>query len=94
MSFVFQLVLLVAAYLEYRVRKSLEAEAAPLILPGKRKSTTPTARALLEMLDPLLVVKQGQDRALINYHGPEVIRALELAGFGKEIYLTPAGTGG
>lgn len=94
MSFVFQLALLVAAYLEYRVRKSLEAEAVPLVLPGKRKSTNPTARALLEMLDPLLVVKQGQDRALINYHGPEVIRALELAGFGKEIYLTPAGTGG
>lgn len=43
MSFVFQLALLVAAYLEYRVRKSLEAEAAPLVLPGKRKSTNPTA---------------------------------------------------
>lgn len=94
MSFVFQLSLLVAAYLEYRVRKSLETETAPLTLPGKRKSNTPTARALLEMLDPLLVVKQGRDRALINYHGPEVIRALELAGFGKEIYLSPGRTGG
>ncbi len=94
MSFVFQLALLVAAYLEYRVRKNLEAEAAPLVLPGKRKSTNPTARALLEMFDPLLVVKQGLDRALINYHGPEVIRALKLAGFGQEIYLSPACTGG
>jgi transposase len=76
MSFVFQLALLVAAYLEYRVRKNLEHEKAPLILPGKRKSTNPTARALLEMFDALLVVKQGPDRALINYHGSEVIRAL------------------
>lgn len=94
MSFVFQVALLVAAYLEYRVRKSLEQEGSSLILPGKRKSTNPTARALLEMFDYLLVVKQGSDRALINYHGPEVIRALELAGFGKEIYLfPPRGTG-
>jgi transposase len=89
MSFVFQLALLVAAYLEYRVRKSLEKEETPLVLPGKRKSTNPTARALLQMFDYLLVVKQGPDRALINYHGPEVIRALELAGFSKEIYLFP-----
>ncbi|MGB9851225.1 MAG: IS1634 family transposase [Moorellaceae bacterium] len=94
MSFVFQLALLVAAYLEYRVRKSLEQEETPLILPGNRKSTNPTARALLEMFDYLLVVKQGSDRALINYHGSEVIRALELAGFGKEIYLFPPRGGG
>ncbi|OIQ58589.1 hypothetical protein MOTE_17770 [Moorella thermoacetica] len=94
LSFVFQLALLVAAYLEYRVRKSLEQEESPLILPGKRKSTNPTARALLEMFDYLLVVKQGSDRALINYQGPEVIRALELAGFGKEIYLFPPRGGG
>ncbi|WP_258359895.1 hypothetical protein [Moorella sulfitireducens (nom. illeg.)] len=89
MSFVFHLALLVAAYLEYRVRKNLEQEETPLILPGKRKSTNPTARALLEMFDYLLVVKQGSDRALINYHGSEAIRALELAGLGKEIYLFP-----
>ncbi|BCV20325.1 hypothetical protein hamaS1_21850 [Moorella sp. Hama-1] len=94
MSFVFQLALTLAAYLEYRVRKNLEQEEAPLILPGKRKSTNPTARALLEMFDYLLVVKQGPDRALINYHGSEVIRALELAGFGKEIYLFPPSGGG
>lgn len=66
MSFVFQLALLVAAYLEYRVRESLKREEAPLILPGKRKSHNPTARALLMMFDYLLVVKQGTDRALIN----------------------------
>ena len=94
MSFVFQLALTVAAYLEYRVRRNLEHEETPLILPGKRKSTNPTARALLEMFDHLLVVKQGPDRALINYHGSEVIRALELAGFGKEIYLFPPRGGG
>ncbi len=94
MSFVFQLALLVAAYLEYRVRKSLAQEESPLILPGKRKSTNPTAKSLLEMFNYLLVVKQGSDRALINYHGSEVIRALELAGFGKEIYLFPPRGGG
>jgi len=89
MSFVFQLALLVVAYLEYRVRKSLEQEGLPLILPGKRKSTNPTAKSLLEMLNYLLVVKQGSDRALINYQGLEVVRVLELAGFGKDIYFFP-----
>ncbi|NLW06837.1 MAG: IS1634 family transposase [Clostridia bacterium] len=94
MSFVFQLALLVAAYLEYRVRKNLKKEVSPLILSGERKSTNPTARALLEMFDYLMVVKQGPDRALINHHGSEVIRTLELAGFGKEIYLFPPRGGG
>ncbi|MCL4439545.1 MAG: IS1634 family transposase, partial [Firmicutes bacterium] len=46
MSFIFQLALLVAAYLEYRVRKSMETETTPLILLGKRKSTNPTTRPL------------------------------------------------
>ncbi|WP_338825104.1 hypothetical protein MHOCP_06670 [Moorella humiferrea] len=56
-------------------------EEVPLI--GKRKSHNPTARALLMVFDYLLVMKQGTHRALINYHGLEVIRALELAGFVK-----------
>lgn len=34
-------------------------------------------------------VKQGPERALISYHRAKVISALELAGFGKEIYLFP-----
>lgn len=94
MAFVFELALLIAAYFEYRVRKSLKTETAPLILRGKRKSTNPTAKALLEMLDDLLVAKKGPDRILVNHHGPEVIRTLELAGFGKDIYLYPSHTGG
>lgn len=94
MAFVFELALLLAAYFEYRVRKSLKTETTPLILRGKRKSTNPTAKALLEMLDDLLVAKQGPDRILVNHHGPEVIRTLELAGFGKDIYLYPSHTGG
>lgn len=94
MSFVFQLALLLAAYLEYRVAKSLAAEEKPLMLSGSRKSTKPTAKSLLDMLRYLIVVKQGKNRALINYQGPEVIRALKLAGFGEEIYLFPALAGG
>ncbi|MGB9887929.1 MAG: hypothetical protein ACPLRW_13190 [Moorellales bacterium] len=94
MSFVFQLALLVAAYLEYRVAKSLEADKTPLVLPGNRKSTKPTARSLSDMLGYLMVAQQGQDRALINYQGPEVIRCLKLAGFGEDIYLFPALAGG
>lgn len=45
------------------------------------------------MLDDLAVVKIGRNRYLANNHGPEVIRMLELAGFGKEIYLQPSCTG-
>jgi transposase len=94
MAFVFELALLIAAYFEYRVRKSLKTETTPLILRDKRKSTKPTAKALFEMLDYLLVAKQGPNRILVNHHGPEVIRTLELAGFGKDIYLYPSHTSG
>jgi hypothetical protein len=76
------------------VRKSLKTKTTPLILRGKSKSTSPMARVLLEMFDDLLVVKEGRDRALTNYHGPEVISALKLAGFGEDIYLFPSHTGG
>jgi transposase len=94
MSFVFQLALLVAAYLEYRVRNKLKHEKSPLIIPPKRKSYSPTARALMEMFDPLMVVKQGLERELIHYEGPEeTLRALDLAGFGKKVYLTPSWPG-
>jgi len=90
MSFIFQLALLVAAYLEYRIRQSMKKEKRPLILFGNRKSTAPTARSILEMFDRFLVLKQGKDRALINHNGPEVIRALKLVGFSEEIYTSPS----
>jgi transposase len=94
MAFIFQLALLVAAYFEYRVRQSLKNEDRPLVLWKNRKTNKPAITALLDMLEDLAVAKIGPNRYLVNHHGPEVIRTLELAGFGKEIYLKPSCTGG
>ncbi len=91
MSFIFQLALLVAAYLAHRVRMSLKEEDRPLTIWDNRKTTKPSARALMEMCDSLVVVKHGQERQLANCEGPETLRVLDLAGFGKRVYLKPSG---
>jgi len=44
--------------LEYIIRRSLDDEnEKPIQIPGKRKSKRPTARAILDVLDPITVIK-------------------------------------
>lgn len=89
LGFVFELALLMAAYLRYRVKKALEKEASPLISPQKQKLDHPTVRVILDMLAEIMVVRMGNDRAIINRPGPQILRLIRLAGFHEGIYLSP-----
>lgn len=89
LGFVFELALLMAAYLRYRVKKALEKEGRPLITPQKQKLDHPTVRVVLDMLAEIMVVRVGKDRAIINRPGPEILRLIRLAGFHEGIYLAP-----
>jgi len=91
LGFIFQLVLLMASYLRYRVKKSIEQEGKPLLTPQKQKLDHPTVRVILDMLDELMVVRVGNDRGIINRPRPEVLRLIRLAGFTETIYLLPPG---
>lgn len=89
LGFVFELALLMAAYLRYRVKKALEKEGRPLITPQKQKLDHPTVRVILDMLAEIMVVRVGNERAIINRPGPEILRLIRLAGFHEGIYLAP-----
>ncbi|MHB1127787.1 MAG: IS1634 family transposase [Bacillota bacterium] len=89
LGFIFQLVILMAAYLRYRVKKSLEQEGTPLITPQRQKLDHPTVSVILDMLSELTVIRAGQDRGLINRPRAEVLRLIRLVGFHESIYLYP-----
>jgi transposase len=55
-GYVFLMALLIYTLLQRRVRRNLAKEPKPLIIPGKRKSFSPTGTMLLEMLKPLNII--------------------------------------
>lgn len=97
LGMVMVMALLVYGVLEWRVREQLKQASDPLILPGKRKSFTPTAEMLLALLQPIQVLvcttQQGQTTRVLSKRIDENMkRVVELAGFEMAIYTsTPVG---
>ena len=84
--------LLLATLLERRVRRNLEAEGEPIMIPGKRLTMRLTARMILEMLDTAQVthiVSEGEvHRVWVDKQQLfDLPRLLRLAGFGTDIYV-------
>ncbi len=83
--------LLIYALLQRRARHNLTKETKPLIIPGKRKSFSPTGTMLLEMLKPLTIITVETDSGHIhqvaeNQLTEDIRRLLHLAGFSEDIY--------
>jgi len=57
LGYVFLMALLVYALLQRRVRLNLAKEKEPLVIPGNRRTFTPTGSMLLQMLEPIKVVR-------------------------------------
>ncbi|MEW6082891.1 MAG: hypothetical protein AB1576_14275 [Bacillota bacterium] len=91
LAYVFLLALLIATYLERRVRVTLAARNDTIKLPGKRVVNKPTVASLLELLRSFQVILvdtgNGTLRVLPSNTNPEVLKALRLAGFSEDIYL-------
>lgn len=65
------------------------------MMPGKRKTTRPTARMIFDMLDTVQVAyveHEGMVRRvwIDSQHGFDVPRLLRLAGFGADICTGPS----
>ena len=92
LGIVMVMALLVYGVLEWRVRKNLELEKEPLVLPGKRKSFKPTGEMLLALLQTIqltLCTIDGQTKRVLSPRISEnVKRAVELAGYTMTIYTT------
>jgi transposase len=94
-GYVMMMAVLLYSVLERLIRKAMEKETEPLILPGKRKSFAPTALSILELLETILVMKvqmQGQSlRVLPDHTEKQLDRILTLLEFDQGIY-TKIGT--
>lgn len=92
-GYILLLVLMVYTLIEYQVRDALLKEEEPLIIPGGIKSHKPTARAILELLENIMVLlitlENGtRMRVIGNGLNDNIRRLLNLAGFSEAIYTT------
>ncbi len=92
-GYILLLALMVYTLIEYQVREALLKEEQPLIIPGGIKSHKPTARAILELLENIMVLiiklENGSClRVIGNGANDNVKRLLNLAGFSEAIYTT------
>ena len=92
LGYVFILVLMLASYLEYRVRKSLKEKNEFVQLPGNKKTDTPSVMTILEVLATIeVVVVQGQ-RYFPSNINRQALDMVRWAGFDPSIYLKSAGS--
>ena len=86
LGYVFMLVLLVAAYLEYRVRKSLKEKEEYLPQPNGQKSYHPTTKTILGVLDTVIVMSYEGQLILPDDTAPIILKMLDWIGFSPNIY--------
>lgn len=90
LGYVFMLVLLVASYLEYRVRKGLKETGQAVLLPGKKKTERPSTQTIMEIFSLIEVLIIGGERYFPETLPLQAISMVEWAGYDPdEIYLKP-----
>ncbi len=87
LAYVLLIALLIFNLLERRVREAMKSEDEPLIIPGKVKTFTPTAKKILESLEMVLTMTTDDPNRRAFGKRFKVPRVLELAGFSADIYL-------
>ena len=89
-GYVMLMAVLVYSVIERLLREAMKRETEPLILPGMRKSFSPTAMAVLELLESVIVMKlktaAGVVRILPENTEPQLERILSLLGLHQKIY--------
>ncbi|MDH7579134.1 MAG: IS1634 family transposase [Bacillota bacterium] len=90
LGYVFMLVLLVASYLEYRVRKGLKETGQVVLLPGNKKTDRPSTQTIMEILSQIEVLIIGGERYFPETLPLQAVSMVEWAGYDPdEIYLKP-----
>ncbi len=91
LGYVFILVIMLASYLEYRVRKSLKEKGEGVRLPGNKQTMTPSIATIFEVLEPIQVIIWGGVRYFPDNLQDQARKMIEWAGFDPVIYLRPIG---
>jgi transposase len=90
LGYVFILVLLLASYLEYRVRKALKEQGEAVKLPGNKSTDRPSVQTILEVLGTIQIVSIQGQRYLPDNVNRQALNMVRWAGFNpEEIYLKP-----
>ncbi len=87
LAYVLLMALLIFNLLERRVRKAVQSEGVPLLIPGKVKTHTPTGKKILESLELVMTMTTADPNRRAFGGRFKVPRVLKLAGFSPEIYL-------
>lgn len=87
MGYVFILVLMIASYLQYRVRKSLKDNDEYVLDPGNKKNKRPSVKRVFEILEDVLVIITPQGRFFPAKIQPRILDMIRWAGFDPDIYL-------
>ena len=87
MGYVFMLVLLIATYLEYRVRKSLRDNDEHLLDPNGNENTRPSVKTILEALNYVPVVIIDGKRSFPDNVISVALKMIRWCGFSPDIYL-------
>jgi len=89
LGYVFILVLMLASYLEYRVRTALKEANQGIRQPGNKMTSTPSVTTILEILDKIeVIIFQGQ-RLFPKNIDKQAVEMIKWAGFDTDIYLKP-----
>jgi transposase len=92
LGYVFMLVLLIASYLEYRVRNELKETGQAVLLPGNKKTDRPSTQTIMEIFSLIEVLIIGGKRYFPEATPLQLqaINMVEWAGYDpNEVYLKP-----
>lgn len=95
LGYVFMLVLLVASYLEYRVRKGLKETEQAVLLPGNKKTQRPSTQTIMEIFGLIEVLIIGGERYFPETLQLQAMSMVRWAGYDPyKLYLVISGTAG
>lgn len=90
LAYVFLLALIVASYIEIKIRQELKARKEQLLVPGNRLTDRPTMTSIFDIMQTVLVVlvhtPEGIQRVLPSNTDPRVYQILDLTGFDTSAY--------
>lgn len=98
LAYLFLLALIVASYIEIKIRHELKARREQFVVPGNRLTDRPTMTSIFDIMQTVLVMimrtPQGIERLLPTNTDPRVKQILELTGLDENTYIRPHATGG
>jgi transposase len=90
LGYVFMLVLLIASYLEYRVRKGLKETGQTVHLPGNKKTDRPSVQTIMEIFCLIEVLIADGKRYFPRKLLFQAVNMVEWAGYDPaKVYLEP-----